>query len=161
MKINRLHTTQPCPFCIYGVWLFFCLCPFSLNLSVGQTCLFLTVFCALAFFKVANISCNQPDSHVFPYALICSFITITGTLSALIVPPEQSYPQMNASRSGTQNTRLCNIHHGQLEPILWATSGYGGPFFSERAVWLCAREHLFPLTSATHSPVCLYQRCGR
>lgn len=68
---------------------------------------------------------------MFPNALICvsSFITITGTLTALIVPGEQSYPQMNASCKGTQNTCLCNIHHAQLEPILWATSGYRGYSF--------------------------------
>lgn len=90
---------------------------------------------------------------MFPNALICvsSFITITGTLSALIVPCEQSYPQMNASCKGTQNTRLCNIHHAQLEPILWATSEYGGLFFSVYGMWLCAREHLFPMTNNSFS----------
>lgn len=100
---------------------------------------------------------------MFPNALICvsSFITITGILLALIVPCEQSYPQMNASCKGTQNTRLCNIHRAQLETILWATSGYGGLFFSVYGMWLCACEHLFPMTNKTHSPICVYQCFGR
>lgn len=99
---------------------------------------------------------------MFLNALICvsSFIAITGTLSALIVPSEHSYPKMNASCKSTQNTCLCNIHHAQLEPILWATSEYGGLFFSVYGIWLCACEHLFPMTNTTNFPICLYQHFG-
>ncbi len=68
---------------------------------------------------------------------------------------------MNASCKGAQNIRLCNIRHAQLEPILWATSGYGGLFFSVYGMWLCACEHLFPMTNTAHFPICLYQRFGR
>lgn len=126
--------------------------------------------CRLRLFAIANVfsagsesSFNYPASHVFPNALICgsSFITITGALSALIVPCEHSYPQMNASCKGTQNTCLCNVHRAQLEPILFATSGYGGLFFSVYGMWLCACKHLFPMTNTTHFPICLYQSAGR
>lgn len=44
---------------------------------------------------------------------------------------------MNASCKGAQNTRLWNIHHAQLEPILWATSGHGGLFFCVWHVIMC------------------------
>lgn len=44
---------------------------------------------------------------------------------------------MNASCKGAQNTRLWNIHHAQLEPILRATSGHGGLFFCVWHVIMC------------------------